>query len=394
MESKKTVTMTKDRTVTVARNIEKSINRSIQEQIAEINVPIFTILKKQLALDAYFLNYIDLKAIMGDNIRLLDRMVLQSINSFITEQVYTAIKEKPGMVGVWDKYTIFSIAATVTTVFKHDANDTYYLSALPYVTISEEDLQTLPEGSYMPFEEYNPNRFTQMLSQIQTKVVDTIADLMSNAIPNIFLNSGNKSEDLVLRLVDSFKTNCDGVEIDLPEDFLKETVNEKNIVEFIHKIETPFFSTIVAFMHNSGISDNLIKLFLSSRLMILFDDPVEAKNKKMKDINLSFVMRYQDVENRFNPITSSVSYPIGELYLILTDYENMSKSAKIRFGKMLRKAILTYNIMALDIYFALMAANKKTKEEVLEEAFINTEESKKDVEVDNEEVNDLLDSIE
>lgn len=390
MESKKTVNMTKDRTVSIARNIEKSINRSIQEQIMEINVPIFTILKKQLALDTYFLNYIDLKAIMGDNVRLLDRMVLQSINSFITEQVYTAIKEKPGMVGVWDKYTIFSIASTVTTIFKHDKKEEQYFSALPYVVISEEDLQTLPEGSYMPFSEYNPNRFTQILSQIQTKVIDTIADLMSNAIPNIFLNSGNKSEDLVLRLVESFKTNCEQAEIHLSEDFLKSTVNEKNIVDFVHEIETPFFSTIVAFMHNSGISDNLIKLFLSSRLMILFDDPVESKNKKMKDINLSFMMRYQDVDNRFDPISASVSYPIGELYSILMDYENMSKSAKVRFGKMLRKAILTYNVMALDIYFALMTANKKT----MEEAFINTEESKKEVEVDTEEVNDLLDSIE
>ena len=390
MESKKTVNMTKDRTVAIARNIEKSINRSIQEQITEINVPIFTILKKQLSLDAYFLNYVDLKAIMGDNVRLLDRMVLQSINSYITEQVYAAIKEKPGMVGVWDKYTIFSIASTVTTVFKHDEKEEHYLSPLPYVVISEEDLQGLPEGSYMPFSEYNPNRFTQILSQIQTKVIDTIADLMSNAIPNIFLNSGNKSEDLVLRLVDSFKTNCESAEIHLSEDFLKSTVNEKNIVEFVHEIETPFFSTIVAFMHNSGISDNLIKLFLSSRLMILFDDPVEAKNKKMKDINLSFMMRYQDVDNRFNPISASVSYPIGELYSILMDYENMSKSAKVRFGKMLRKAILTYNVMALDIYFALMAANKKTKEE----AFIDTDESKKEVEIDSEEVNDLLDSIE
>lgn len=390
MESKKTVNMTKDRTVSIARNIEKSINRSIQEQIMEINVPIFTILKKQLALDTYFLNYIDLKAIMGDNVRLLDRMILQSINSFITEQVYTAIKEKPGMVGVWDKYTIFSIASTVTTIFKHDKKEEQYFSALPYVVISEEDLQTLPEGSYMPFSEYNPNRFTQILSQIQTKVIDTIADLMSNAIPNIFLNSGNKSEDLVLRLVESFKTNCEQAEIHLSEDFLKSTVNEKNIVGFVHEIETPFFSTIVAFMHNSGISDNLIKLFLSSRLMILFDDPVESKNKKMKDINLSFMMRYQDVDNRFDPISASVSYPIGELYSILMDYENMSKSAKVRFGKMLRKAILTYNVMALDIYFALMTANKKT----MEEAFINTEESKKEVEVDTEEVNDLLDSIE
>lgn len=390
MESKKTVNMTKDRTVAIARNIEKSINRSIQEQITEINVPIFTILKKQLSLDAYFLNYVDLKAIMGDNVRLLDRMVLQSINSFITEQVYAAIKEKPGMVGVWDKYTIFSIASTVTTIFKHDEKEEKYLSALPYVVISEEDLQSLPEGSYMSFSEYNPNRFTQILSQIQIKVIDTIADLMSNAIPNIFLNNGNKSEDLVLRLVDSFKTNCESAEIRLSEDFLKSTVNEKNIVEFVHEIETPFFSTIVAFMHNSGISDNLIKLFLSSRLMILFDDPVEAKNKKMKDINLSFMMRYQDVDNRFNPITASVSYPIGELYSILMDYENMSKSAKVRFGKMLRKAILTYNVMALDIYFALMAANKKTKEE----AFIDTDESKKEVEIDSEEVNDLLDSIE
>lgn len=390
MESKKTVNMTKDRTVSIARNIEKSINRSIQEQIMEINVPIFTILKKQLALDTYFLNYIDLKAIMGDNVRLLDRMILQSINSFITEQVYTAIKEKPGMVGVWDKYTIFSIASTVTTIFKHDEKEEQYLSALPYVVISEEDLQTLPEGSYMPFSEYNPNRFTQILSQIQTKVIDTIADLMSNAIPNIFLNSGNKSEDLVLRLVESFKTNCEQAVIHLSEDFLKSTVNEKNIVDFVHEIETPFFSTIVAFMHNSGISDNLIKLFLSSRLMILFDDPVESKNKKMKDINLSFMMRYQDVDNRFEPISASVSYPIGELYSILMDYENMSKSAKVRFGKMLRKAILTYNVMALDIYFALMTANKKT----MEEAFINTEESKQEVEVDTEEVNDLLDSIE
>ena len=68
----------------------------------------------------------------------------------------------------------------------------------------------------------------------------------------------------------------------------------------------------------------------------------------------------------------------------------MSKSAKVRFGKMLRKAILTYNVMALDIYFALVTANKKT----MEEAFINTEESKKEVEIDSEEVNDLLDSIE
>ena len=131
MAAKKTISFDKDKVKMLDLSNEKTsapvkklvaeVNRIFTNQVKSSNIPVLKVLEKNLDIENFFTHHIDLEAIMGDNVDLLDRMMLSAISQYVTNDILTSIDDaKMKYVGVWDNYTIYSIASAVVTFMKSD----------------------------------------------------------------------------------------------------------------------------------------------------------------------------------------------------------------------------------------------------------------------------------
>ena len=393
MAKQRKVDLSKDKTAPIAKQYESYINKSLQKQIAEINIPVLTIMKKSINCETYFLNHQDYHAIMGKNVELLDRMVLHSICEILANDIKAGIDSANGFVGVWDIHTIYNITAAVITIMKHDTTEELYLTSQQFSQISQEDLEKLALNTYMPYSEYNPNRLTQVIVAIRNKVLDSVANLMGTGIPNIFMSPGNKNTDLLEYLSRSFSTVMKEKLQDEDPETLKEKLTvkptEMEILNFNSKFEKSVIETLVSFLSRSGLSDNVLNLLLgTSRLHIFYDDFKDESKKTLGDIALSFTLRTED--KRFEVMSTSFNVIIKDLYEVIFQYDEMSNSKKTKFGRSIRTAILNFTTLAINNYFAIISANKKENGEEVPTEFINNEEPTEEPDG----LEDVLDSIE
>ena len=358
MATKKTTTPKNKETTYIARQM-KIFEKSLTDQVKQIHVPVFDVMKNNITIESFFLNHIDYEAIMGKNVKLLDRMIIHIICDFIAERITEDMKNYY-FIGVWDRYTIYSVAAATVSFMKHDQKPDLYLTALPYVTISQEDLDKLPEGSYMPFSDYNPTRFIQMASNIMKSVTNTISKIMVDGAPHAFISPEGKSSTVGAFIYQRFYNKIKGSNIELPCG-VNDSTTEKNIMKFSDAIETPIMEYISTEMKESGLSDNIINLFLgASNLHIIYEVP---ENEKMGGLNYLFNMESKD--DRFDPIKVGYTVNVKDIISIVesNSIDDITKTRRTSIGKELRSMIINFTTAAVSLYVSTMAANSEAKSE-------------------------------
>lgn len=356
------------------------IDRHIQDQIAEANIPVLKVMSKVINLQSYFLDHMNYNAILGNNVEILDRMITHAICTEIANGVYDGIKETKGYIGVWDQNTIYNIAAAVITFMQHDTEPVVYLTAHQYKTISEEDLKNLPVGTYMAFHDYNPNRFYQIFTQIRALVIETIQGIMRNRIPKAFTYSPDYP--LATRLYDSYRSfletdmlNCVNQIKPLAEgtdetqedreyrvyEVSEKPATEKLITKVTEYFEKPFLTMMTLMLQDSGLSQNVINLMLgTSRIHIFYDDP---KDKQLKDINLTYTVISDMAGADGKPFRIEFVVKIGDLLIqCLTDRSKMSKTRLENYGKPIRKFLLDFIAYTLNVYSVTIQSNLEADE--------------------------------
>lgn len=377
------LTANKEHTSSLVTQQVRVINRSLVNQAKTCNIPFFRVMSGSLSMESYFMNHTDYAALMGDNVGILDRMMKHAICDYLTVDIHENIKDSSGFIGVWDVYTIYNIAAVVTTIMKSDSSDDLYLTSHQYEVISDEDLAKLPTGTYMKFTEYNPTRFMQILLQIRQVILDTMAGIMKDGLPNAFLSPNLQGTALMMKHAELFEeTMRDAIHAadeELkrlnPEYTMDTPATEKMISRIAEATEEPFITMIIALLTNSGLSENVINLALgTSRFHIVFDDP---KDKKIGDIKLTFMLRHGEEK----PISVASSYQVKDMFDLVMHLDKVTKKVKKTIGTALRAAILNFTTFVVNVYFATMDENAKARE--IDEADVE------DVDIDS----DLLDSL-
>lgn len=366
MAAKKTISFDKDKVKMLDLSNEKisapvkklvtEVNRIFTNQVKSANIPVLKVLEKNLDIENFFMHHIDLEAIMGDHVDLLDRMMLSAISQYVTNDILSSIDDaKMKYVGVWDNYTVYSIASAVVTFMKSDFDTEKYLTALQYVQISKEDLLKLPQNAYMAFTNYSMNRFAEQVVFIRKMVVETIASIMENKIPKAFLGSSDRP--VQYRFYESYKSMMEAdmtkflEQSGIKYDELDTTVaSEKKINKFIEYFETPFLSMMSMYMDQSGVSSNMINIMLAtSKIHIQYTNPAE-EDGLLKDSQITYIM-YAGERKDPKSIKIACTLNLGDaIDMALLDPATVSKTRKENFGKALRTFLLDMIVYMFNVY--------------------------------------------
>lgn len=361
----------------------RMVDRSLQDQISEINVPVFRVLKHDITVEKFFLNHSDFEALLGTNIAILDRMMAHAICSTLAEDLTTAIAEDRkalGYVGVWDQYTVYNIFAALVTFMKHDSKPEMYFTAHQYATISQEDLEKLDEGSYMPYSDYNPNRFYQVMIQLRNAAINVVAGIMSEGIPTAFIHP--KDVGLTTFMVDTYSVNMkNDIELALKtiagtsdevfnaaviaNGLCVEAASERKITAIVNCFEKPFLYMISDYLKKSGLSQNAINMMLSTcRVHILYTDP---KDKTMGEVGLTYILSAEELKDHA-PMRVEYKTTIQDIMDMAILKDSLSKTKKENLGKPLRTFILDLCAFVCNIYMAVIRINNPPEPET---AYIN-----------------------
>lgn len=351
------IDLTANKTSAPVNKLISRINRTFIEFLKKSNVPTFIALTKTISIESYFLDHDTYKQLFGDiTIQLFDQIATTAINSIIAEDVTSAINKAGYFVGLWDIHTIYDIVNAATTIMVGDEDGRLYFTAQQYHSITKEDLAKLQVGTYMPFDEYNPNRLYEQIQHIIGLTAYTVNDIIKNRWPKAYFCT--EKIPMFDRIYNDFGTF---MKDDVMKDIMSDTIyTERLIRQLTDSFDKPFMSYVSALLTESGLCEGIVLNMLSSvKLHVLYQEP---EDHKMGSVILDMMFVAEKVEGK---PSINFSITVGDLFTCINHANNpdikVSKTKVEKFGRNVKKYLNDLCMFSVKLYLeAMVEASKKS----------------------------------
>ena len=343
-KGKKTIDLTKNRTPNVVTKYIGNIRTECVRMLKESHIPVF----KEMASDTaivknYFLNRSMNIGLLGENIKLFDRIFRYSVARVVTRDIKDAINnDKCCYPGIWTDEAIFSLILNMLniTTLVDSPEEGYFITVTPYNT--RENTTEMVSSMSMPFAEYNPNRLYQLCLTLQNNVIECIVKHISNEKLTALLCINEIP--LAMRYAREFgsilntRLNIDEL---LSSDDVTELVNNQ-AQKFIDNVKTPLLLYLTTLLETSGLSVDAINKMLSFTMVTSYYSVQDDNRTRFiaEGNMIRYVFRYNkknENESIFTSFTCDVMDLIKTVSWANAKEENTDFNAVRRVGKSLVK---------------------------------------------------------
>ncbi len=345
VKSAKMIDLTKEKTSPAVTKFITRVNKMFVTFLKKSNVPVFMATAKNASVESFFLDYDTYKAVFGEiGIQLFEQCFLTALNTIIADDVTSAIDKSDAFVGLWDSHTIYDIASNATTIMVGDEDGRRYFTAHQYHTISADDLAKLAVGTYMPFDEYNPNRFYQQVHHIIGLSVSVVKNIIKNRWPKLYYSdetsvvTGRFYATLGAYLRDGSVSKIN----------ISDPYEERTIRQFMDELDKPLMTMTAALLDDSGLSHATVLSFLSAvKLHLVYS---ESASGHVGDTTVTLMLVADSLNGK-----PAVSFDITikdlmACYETCLEGKQASKTRIEKFEKSIKRYINDLCMMAIKVY--------------------------------------------
>lgn len=341
----KMIDLTKDKTSSAVTKFITRVNKMFVLFLKKTNVPVFMAMAKNASTESFFLDHDIYKAIFGEiGIQLFDQCYLTALNTVITDDVTSAIDKSGAFVGLWDSHTIYDIVSNATTIMVGDEDGKQYFTAQQYHIISAEDLAKLDVGTYMPFDEYNPNRFYQQVYHIIGLTMSIVKHVITNRWPKLYYSDDTSVVyGRFYATLGAYLKNNNVSRIDVSEPYTERTVRQ-----FMDELDRPLMTMVAAMLDDSGLCEATVLNFLSSiKLHLAYSEP---DTKVIGDTLVTMMLVTETL-----PTHPAISFEITikdlmQCYDVCVDGAKPSKTRLEKFERAIKRFISDLCMMSINVY--------------------------------------------
>lgn len=251
-------------TVPVRRFIER-LYTEFKRELVSTNIPALkSIAQDKDLISHYFLNRDLYLKLLGNHIALLDRTMRSSFASILTKDMMSSLFESDNTTfpGLWDDFHVKSLIITminVATLTDDPAAGTFLSIRRHNSGFTTEDVKEFSPASWMPFNDYQPNRLYQFLAVVhQTALSTIIGEIETNVPAATFSASG---EPVTVRYGRQLGELLYGP---LQDKASTDMTIEEQADHFIKLIEKPLFTYMTVLLSESGFDMEAVSEALSN----------------------------------------------------------------------------------------------------------------------------------
>lgn len=341
----KMIDLTKEKTSPAVTKFVNRVNKLFVMFLKKTNVPVFMAMAKNASAESFFLDYDTYKAVFGEiGIQLFEQCFLTALNTAIADDVTAAIDKSAAFVGLWDSHTIYDIVTNATTIMVGDEDGRRYFTAHQYHTISSEDLAKLEVGTYMPFDEYNPNRFYQQVYHIIGLSVAIVKNIIKNRWPKLYYSDETSVvTGRFYATLGAYLRDANVSKIDTSEEYAERTVRQ-----FMDELDKPLMTMTAALLDDSGLSHATVLSFLSSiKLHLVYN---ESASGKIGDTTVTMMLVAESLNGKPGVSFDITIKDLMVCYEACLEGEQASKTRIEKFEKAIKRYVNDLCMLAIKVY--------------------------------------------
>lgn len=245
----------------MAKNVVKLLETDIKEDFRNSNIPALMSMASGFSLQVSFtqmemFDHILAPAVMN----MFSKTIKDHIVDLAVCQVLDALHTENGLVGVWNRYTLYTLGTNLLTVYKDEKSGELYLLISNSTDKEHIDVRKIPNDSKMKYKEYSMLGFYMVFFSLQNVLLANILNYTNKKLPKEYLRT--KDLPLTTKLANEFaelmRTEFSNLKIDFPDQYCNAEYDPKKADDFIEQFNSGMTKLIARYLASSGLSTEAI----------------------------------------------------------------------------------------------------------------------------------------